>query len=145
MAGLGNASPEYGSHGQIDVALELGFGDPWGLEILPVEIGDASFAQQVEGPAAAAERRGHAQASDLGEDIRPEHRAVPCDRRTPVVAHNHRLLFPEGCDQRDDVADVVEDAVGVDVGGRAGFAKAAHVRCDNAKVGRRQRGQLMPP
>ena len=145
MARLGNAAPEHGPHGQFDVAFELGFRDPRRLEVLPVEIGDAALAQHIERPAATAERRRYAQARDFGEDIGPKHRAVPGDRRTPVLADHHRPPFAQCSHQGYDVADIVKDAVGVDVGRRAGLAEAAHVGRDDAKTGGRQRRDLMPP
>ena len=80
--------------------------------------------KRIERPAAAAERRRNAQARDGGENIGPEQRGVPGDRRAPVMADDDRLLFAERRDQRDHVADSVEDAVGVDVGGRAGSAES---------------------
>ena len=102
--------PKHDSHRRGDVALELGFGHAGCLEILPVEIGDAVFLQGIERQAAAAGRRRNAEAGDLGEDIRAEHRRVPGDRRAPIMADNDGLLFAERRHQRDHVADIVEDA-----------------------------------
>ena len=61
------------------------------------------------------------------------------------MADDDRLLFAERCDQRDHVADSVEDAVGVDIGRRAGSAETAHVRRNDMEAGRRERRDLMPP
>ena len=61
------------------------------------------------------------------------------------AATQRRAQKHERCDQRNDVANIVEDAVGVDLRRCAGFAKTAHVRRDDAKAGRRERGNLMPP
>ena len=70
---------------------------------------------------------------------------MPGDRRAPVMADNGGPLFSEGCDQRHHVADGIEDAVGVDIGRRAGAAKTPHIRCGDMKARRRNRGDLMPP
>jgi len=109
------AAGEHGAHGERHVALELGFGDAGRLKILPVEIGDAALAQSLQRPAAAAEGRGHAQPRNPRENIRPEHRGVPGDRRAPIMADDESLLFAERRDQRDHVARGVEDAVGLDI------------------------------
>lgn len=61
------------------------------------------------------------------------------------MADDDGLLFTEGCDQRDHVADKVEYAVGVDIGRRAGAAEAAHIRCDHAETGLGNGWNLMPP
>jgi hypothetical protein len=61
------------------------------------------------------------------------------------MADNDGLLFSEGCDQRHHVADRIEDAVGIDIGGRAGAAKTPHIRCYDMEVRRHNRGDLMPP
>jgi hypothetical protein len=61
------------------------------------------------------------------------------------VPDNDGLLFLQRRDQRDHVADVIEDAVRVDIGGRAGSAKAPHIRRDNMEARRRKRRDLMPP
>lgn len=72
-AGIGEAAPaEHDAHGAGDVLLEFGLGDAGRLEILPVEIGDAALAQQIERLAAAAEWWRHAQVSHRREDVRPE-------------------------------------------------------------------------
>jgi hypothetical protein len=61
------------------------------------------------------------------------------------MADDHRLLFTERRNQRDHVADKIEDAVGVDVGRRAGAAEAAHIRCNYAETGFGNGWDLMPP
>src|ERR1019366_322372 len=63
---IGKSAPEQGSHRQVNIALELTFGDAGRLKILPIEIGDPAFAQGIERPTAAAERRGYAQARNRG-------------------------------------------------------------------------------
>src|SRR5258708_39513853 len=52
---------------------------------------------------------------------------------------------PEGCDQRDHVADRIEDAVGTDLGGRAGLGETAHVGRHDMENGLRKRPGLGPP
>ena len=64
---------------------------------------------------------------------------MPGHRRTPVVADDDGLLFAQRRHQRDHVADGIEDAVGADIGGRAGPAIAAHVGSDDMKAGIRDR------
>ena len=61
------------------------------------------------------------------------------------MADDDGLLFAERRHQRDHVADIVEDAVGPDISGRAGPAKPAHVGRDDMETGRRDRGDLVPP
>ena len=143
---IGEAAPaQHDSHRRGDIALELGLGDARRLEILPVEIGDAVVPQGFERQAASAGRRRNAEAGDLGEDIGAEHRRVPGDRRAPVMADNDGLLFAERRHQRDHVADIVEDGVGVDIGRRAGPAEAAHVGGDDMEAGFRDGRDLVPP
>src|SRR4249919_3561542 len=48
--GIGNAAPEHLAHGQRDITLEFCLGNAGRLEILPVEVGDAAFAQALERP-----------------------------------------------------------------------------------------------
>src|SRR5258707_13099062 len=69
---IGKSAPEQGSHCQADIALELGLGCAGLLKILPVEIGDSAFAQVIERPDSATERRRNAQAGDGCENIRAE-------------------------------------------------------------------------
>jgi hypothetical protein len=143
--GVGDAAPEHFSHGQRDVTLEFRLGHTGRLEVLPIEIGDAAFAQAFQWPAAAAEGWGHAEAGDLGEHVRAEHRRMPGDRRAPIMTDNDRLLLAERRDQRDHVADIVDDAVGVDLRRRSAAAKTAHVGGDDVETRRRDRRDLMPP
>src|ERR1700730_10013815 len=81
---IGKSAPEQGSHRQADIALELGLGCAELLKILPVEIGDSAFAQAIERPATATERRRNAQAGDGCENVRAEHRRVPGDGGAPI-------------------------------------------------------------
>jgi hypothetical protein len=60
---------------------------------LPIEIGDAVFTQAIERPAASTKGRGNTQARNGRENVVAEHRGVPGDRRTPVMADNDRLFF----------------------------------------------------
>src|SRR5207244_5676079 len=99
-----------------ELARETGVRDARRLKILPVEIGNAVVPQGFEWQAASAGGRWNAEARDPGEDIGPEHRRVPGDRRTPIMADNDGLLFAKRRHQRDHVADIVEDGVGADVG-----------------------------
>ena len=139
------ASAQDDSHRRGDVALELGFGHSGWLEILPVEVGDAVFLQGIERQTASAGRRRNAEAGDLGEDIRAEHRRVPGDRRAPIMADNDGLLFAERRHQRDHVADIVEEGIGADIGRRAGPAEPAHIGGDDTEAGLCDRRNLVPP
>ena len=139
------ASAQNDSHRRGDIALELGFSHARRLKILPVEIGDAVVPQGFERQAASAGGGWNAEARDLGEDIGPEHRRVPGDRRAPVMADNDGLLFAKRRHQRDHVADIVEDGVGADVGGRAGPAEPAHIGGDDMETGFRDGSDLVPP
>jgi hypothetical protein len=115
------------------------------LKILPIEIGDPAFAQGIERPAAPPEGRRDAQTGHGGEYVGSEQRGVPGDRRSPVVADDHGLRLAERFDQCDHVADGIENAVGVDIGGSAGPAESPHVRRDDMETGSRDRRDLMPP
>ena len=118
---------------------------PGRLKILPVEIADAAGAQAIERPGAAAERRWHAQARNCREQIGPEQRGMPGDGRAPVVADDQSVSFAECCHQRHHVADGIEDAIGGDIGGRAGSSEPPHVRRHHMKSGLRERLDLVPP
>ncbi len=61
------------------------------------------------------------------------------------MADDDGLLFAKRRNQRNHVADVIEDAVGGDIGRRAGPAETAHIRGDDMEAGRRNRRDLMPP
>src|SRR6478609_11060570 len=78
---IGKSATKQGSHRQPNIALELGFGNAGRLKVLPIEIGDAAFAQRVERPATASQRRGNTETGHGGEYIRTEQRGVPGDRR----------------------------------------------------------------
>src|SRR3981189_3323111 len=92
---IGKSAPEQGSHRHVNIALEFAFGYVRRLKILPIKIGDPACPQHIEGPAAAAGRRGNAHARNGGEHIGSEQRGVPGDRRAPVMADNGGLLFSE--------------------------------------------------
>ena len=139
------ASAQDDLHRRGDVALEFGFRHPGWLEILPVEIGDAVFLQGIERQTAPAGRRRNAEAGDLGENIRAEHRRVPGDRRPPIMADNDGLLFAKRRHQRNHVADIVKEGIGADIGRRAGPAEPAHIGGDDTEAGFRDRRDLMPP
>ena len=83
-------------------------------------------------------RPANAQAGYLAEHIRAKHGGVPGYRCAPVMADNHGLLFAERGHQRDHIADIVEDAVSVDIGGRAAATKSAHVGRHDVETGRRE-------
>ena len=61
------------------------------------------------------------------------------------MTDNDGLFLAERCDQRDHVADGVEDAVGVDLGRRAGSTKPPHIRRHDMETGRGQDRDLVPP
>ena len=61
------------------------------------------------------------------------------------MADDDGLFLSECRDQRYHVSDGVEDAVRIDIGGRAGSAEAPHIRCDDMETGSRNRRDLMPP
>jgi hypothetical protein len=61
------------------------------------------------------------------------------------MADNGGPLFAQRCDQRHHVADGIEDAVGIDVNGRAGSPKTPHGRGHDVEARRRNRRDLMPP
>ena len=75
----------------------------------------------------------------------PKQRSVPGDRGSPIVTGNHRLLGAERIEQSHHVADEMEQSVLVDRLGPIRLAVAAHVRCNGAESGRRQRSELMAP
>ena len=70
---------------------------------------------------------------------------MPGDRRAPVVADDDGLFFAERRHQRDHVAGIVEDAVGLDLGWRTGPAEAAHVGGNDMEAGFRDAPDLVPP
>jgi hypothetical protein len=61
------------------------------------------------------------------------------------MADDDGLFFAERGDERDHVADGVENTVGIDIGRRAGSAEAAHIGCRDTESGRGDRRDLMPP
>ncbi len=61
------------------------------------------------------------------------------------MADNDGPLFPERRNQRDHVADGIEQAIRQDIGGRAGSPKTPHIRRDDPKTRRRNRRDLMSP
>jgi hypothetical protein len=61
------------------------------------------------------------------------------------VADDDSLLFAERLYQGYHVSDSVKDAVGADIGGRAGPAKTSHVGSDDMETRRRDRRDLVPP
>jgi hypothetical protein len=61
------------------------------------------------------------------------------------VADDDGFPLPECRDQRDHIADRIEDAVGRDVDGCAGAPKAAHIGCNDVKAGLSQTSDLMSP
>ena len=70
---------------------------------------------------------------------------MPGDRRAPVVPDNQRALLAERRNERDHVADIVEDRVGGDILRRGGAAKAAHVGRNRAKPDCGERDHLVAP
>src|SRR5258706_4009253 len=74
---IGKSATQQGPHRRPDIALELGFGDARRLKVLPIEIGDATFAQRVERPATASQRRGDAGGRHRPENIRTGPGRVP--------------------------------------------------------------------
>ena len=114
--GIGEAAADQDrAHGIGDIAFELGLRDAGRLKILPVEIGDAVGPQGFERPATATREGRHAETCDPGENVGSKHRGVPGNRRAPIVADDKRLSFFQRGNKSDHVADIVEDAVGVDV------------------------------
>ncbi len=70
---------------------------------------------------------------------------MPGDRRAPIMADNDRLFLAERRDQRDHVADIVEDAVGFHIGRCAAAAKPAHIWGHDMETGIRDGRDLVPP
>ncbi len=100
------------------------------VEIEPVVIALAGFAQHVERRRGAAPAMRHAHRRDDRKEIWAQQRRVPGDRRAPVMADDGGALFSERGHERDHVADVVEDRVGGDIVRRGGAPEAAHVGRD---------------
>jgi hypothetical protein len=61
------------------------------------------------------------------------------------MADDNGALFTQRRHQRDHVANEIEDAVGTDLGGRAGATKAAHIRRDDVETGLGDGRNLVPP
>ncbi len=61
------------------------------------------------------------------------------------MADNGGPIFAKRGDQRDHVSDRIEDAVGTNIGRRAGSAKTPHIRRSHMETRGRKRGDLMPP
>src|SRR5258705_4013475 len=80
---IGKSATQQGPHRRPDIALELGLGDAGRLTVLPIEIGDATFAQRVERPATASQRRGDAEAGHGGGYIWTGQGGGPGERRPP--------------------------------------------------------------
>lgn len=79
------------------------------------------------------------------EHVGPEQRGMPSHRRAPVMADDDGLLLPKRRDQRDHVADGIENAVSGDVGGGAGPAESPHVGYNDPEARLRERLDLVPP
>jgi hypothetical protein len=58
---------------------------------------------------------------------------------------NDGLPFSKRCNERDHVADMIEDAVRMDIGGRAASSKTPHIRCCDMETRGCKRWHLMPP
>src|SRR5258705_3219860 len=74
---IGKSATKQSPHCQVNIALELGFGDAWRLKVLPVEIGDAAFAQRIERRGTASPRRGGAEGRHRRGYIRAGHGRRP--------------------------------------------------------------------
>ena len=61
------------------------------------------------------------------------------------MAHNHRILFAEGVDNTDVVANVIHHPIGVDIQGSVRTPIATHIDGSGSETGGRNRGKLMPP
>ena len=71
--------------------------------------------------------------------------ACPRHDRAPVVADHDRVFLSERVEHPDEVADEMEDRVGVDPLRRLGPAVPAHVRRDGVVAGRGERDELVAP
>ena len=133
------------AHGELDIAFEFGFGNAGGLEILPVEIGDAAFGQSLQRPFAATPRRSHAEAAHGREDIGSKQRRVPCHGRAPVMADDDGLALSQRGDEGHHVADKVENRIGIDVVRCRGTSESPHIGGDGVKARGGEGRQLMTP
>ena len=77
--------------------------------------------------------------------VGPKKRAMPGDRRAPVVADDDGLRRAQRVEHANHVADELKQRVLIDLVGLAGLAIAAHVGRDGAIAGLSQRLQLMAP
>jgi hypothetical protein len=68
-----------------------------------------------------------------------------CQATGAVVADDRRLPFAQRCNEGNHVADIVQDAVGLDFRGRSRPAEAPHVGRNHMEAGRGQRRDLVAP
>ena len=61
------------------------------------------------------------------------------------MPRNHRLLYAEGIQQADYVAEMMQQGIALDLWWCIGLPVAAHIGGDRMKTGCRQFPQLMPP
>src|SRR4029078_1204605 len=85
----------------------------------------------------------NAQTGYGGENVWPEHRGVPGDRRAPVMTNDNRLFLPRCGNQRDHVAYIIEDGVSGGFGRRAGPPETPHIRRHDMETGSSNRGDMM--
>ena len=102
-----------------NVALEFGFGLAGGLKIQPIESLEALAPNNLQRRRWAASPKRHAQCGNRLEEVGSEESAVPNDIRAPIMTDDDRLPFVESVDQRNHVADEIENRISLNRFGRA--------------------------
>ena len=115
------------------------------LEIELIEERRVGLRHCARRPSGAARHERHAQARDGAKAVGPKKRAMPRDRRAPVVADDGGLRRAERVEHANHVADQVKQRVLIDLGGLACLAIAAHVGRDSAIACLGERLQLKAP
>ena len=87
----------------------------------------------------------YAERDHAPEAIRAEQRRVPRHRSAPVVAYDHRVIFPQRVEQPHHIASQMKQRVLVDRLRGVGLAVAAHVRRHRMVAGFGQGTKLMAP
>src|SRR4051794_34727658 len=86
------------------ILLKFLFGNALGLKIKLIEYFGIGLRHQARWSCATSWSKGHTETSYGTKQVRPKKRAVPGNRRTPVVAYHHGLLIAGRVYQPDDIA-----------------------------------------
>src|ERR1700730_9855625 len=83
---------EEAANAQTDIALELPFGDAWGLEVELKELRVLGLGHNACGRNGWSRSERHAQTDHAAKAIGPQKGGVPRDGGAPIVSDDHRCL-----------------------------------------------------